>query len=339
MSGDPISDHGPVRGARDRPRPMSGDPVALGLVGCGKLAEAGYLPALAAAGVRLVAVADPDPDRRDLAGRTVAGFPNAAALLDEVATEVDGLILASPAATHVADAALAAEAGVVVLVEKPPAVDAAGAAALAAIDPSPWVAFNRRFDPGVRAVREQVPADGSVELNLAIRYRRRSWGAHSVHDDALLDLGPHLVDLALWLGGGRPVEVSCTRAAADRATLELASPRGRSHLQAAADQPHRELIELRSDSGALLARRRAGGLPAAVLGRLLPRDRPHPLVVSLTAQVEAFAAAIRDDDPGPLGTAADGHAVMQVLDAARESAERGGHPVPVPHPAEAPPCS
>ena len=42
------------------------------------------------------------------------------------------------------------------LVEKPPAVDAADAAGLAAISPAPWVGFNRRFDPGAAAVRAAV---------------------------------------------------------------------------------------------------------------------------------------------------------------------------------------
>ena len=41
-------------------------PVRIGLVGCGRLAELGYIPALARVhGAQLVAVADPDPIRRD----------------------------------------------------------------------------------------------------------------------------------------------------------------------------------------------------------------------------------------------------------------------------------
>lgn len=324
-----------------------GAPVSIGLVGCGKLAEVGYVPALAASDVRLVAVADPDPARRDLVATTaaaaaggrddepVAAFPNAAALLDEAAAEIDGLVLASPAATHVTDARLAAEAGVPILVEKPPAADAAGTAELVALGSPVWVAFNRRFDPGAQAVRELVPTQGPVKLSLEISYRRQSWGAHTVHDDALLDLGPHLVDWALWLGGGDPVEVACASAQADQATLDLTTTRGRAHLRAAASRPHRELVELRDGSGKLLAHHRVGGFLAAVLGRLRPASRPHPLAASLSAQLDAFAVALQGEDSGSLATAAEGHAVMTVLDAARASAAGGGRPVPVAVPASA----
>jgi len=46
---------------------MTDAPLRLGLVGCGRLAELGYAPAAAAArGVEIVAVADPDRDRRGL---------------------------------------------------------------------------------------------------------------------------------------------------------------------------------------------------------------------------------------------------------------------------------
>jgi myo-inositol 2-dehydrogenase / D-chiro-inositol 1-dehydrogenase len=320
---------------------MSRSPVALGLVGCGRLAEAGYVPAIAAAsGVRLVAVADPEPARRaavaalSAAGGAdpVATFPDAAALL--AGSDVDGLILATPVAAHLADAQRAAAAGVPVLVEKPPAADAAGAAALSAVSPRPWVAFNRRFDPGARAVRRSVPAAGPLDLRLEITYRRRSWGAHAVHDDALLDLGPHLVDWARWLSSGEAAEVACTELTTDRAALYLvlAAGRGRASLRAATDRPHAELIELRGASGQLVARHRLGGLVAAVRGRL--GGGPQTLVVSLAGQLDAFAAAVRGEPEPSLGTAADGLAAMAVIDAARVSAATGGRPVPVPQPVE-----
>ena len=316
---------------------MSAAPLALGLAGCGRLAEAGYLPALsAAADVRLVAVADPDPGRRErlaglasgTGGGTVAAFPDAAALLAGAA--VEGLVLATPVATHLADAVLAAAAGVPVLVEKPPAADATGAAGLAAISPQPWVGFNRRFDPGARAVRDAVPAAGPIELDLEIRYRRRSWDAHAVHDDALLDLGPHLVDWARWLSSSEVVEVACSELRPERVALDVKLARGgQASIRAATDRPHAEFVELRDEGGRPLARHRLGGVVAAVRGRLGGAG-PSALVASLAGQLDAFAAAVRGEGPSPLGTAADGHAVMMVIDAARASAAHGGHPVPVP---------
>jgi predicted dehydrogenase len=66
---------------------------------------------------------------------------------------------------------------------------------------------------------------------------------------------------------------------------------------------------------------------AAVLGRLRPG--PHPLVASLAAELDDLARVARDGGPAELGTAADGVAVMAVIDAARESAATGGSVVPM----------
>ncbi|MBN2623300.1 MAG: Gfo/Idh/MocA family oxidoreductase [Acidimicrobiales bacterium] len=314
---------------------------ALGLVGCGRLAETGYVPALAATpGIRLVAVADPEPARRTHlaalaatagvgppSGEPLLTFPDAARLLAGAA--VDGVVLATPAASHPDDAERAAAARVATLVEKPPAVDAAHAARLLAIEPAPWVGFNRRFDPDAAAVGAAVPADGDVELRLEIGYRRQGWGAHDVRDDALLDLGPHLIDWARWITGSEVVDVACTQLTFERATLDLTlgRGRGRARLRAATDRPHTELVELRNGSGDLLARHRLGGLLAAARGRLR-RSRPTTLVTTLAGQLAAFADG-RDDHAPTLATAADGHAAMAVVDAARTSAAAGGRRTPI----------
>lgn len=310
-------------------------PARIGLVGCGRLALLGYVPALrSATGVELVAVADPDHRRRaevlaahgDLRAGRVMAFPSAAALL--ATTAVDAVVLATPAHLHVADAARAVAAGVPVLVEKPPAEDLGGARALAALDPAPWVGFNRRFDPGARAVRAAMPATGDLDLTVAISYRRRSWGAHVAHDDALLDLGPHLVDWARWLTGAEVGSVAATEVSRERASVELHTTRGLVRVHARADGIHRELIDLRDPDGRVLARHHVGGPVGAVRGRV--QRGPHPLVLSLRAQVEALGRALDGADQPDLGTALDGVAVMGALHAARASAAAGGAAVAVP---------
>ena len=177
----------PARRRQHHAGPVS-SPFALGLVGCGRLAEAGYVPAITQVpGVRLVAVADPDPSRRTLVARlatasgigpvdgaAVSTFADAASLLQGGA--VDGVVLATPAAAHRGDAERAAAAGVATLVEKPPRWTPPAPPCLAAISPAPWVGFNRRFDPGAAAVRAAVPGDGDVELRLEIGYRRAELG-------------------------------------------------------------------------------------------------------------------------------------------------------------------
>ncbi|MCP9491293.1 MAG: Gfo/Idh/MocA family oxidoreductase [Solirubrobacteraceae bacterium MAG38_C4-C5] len=302
--------------------------LAIGLVGCGRLAQAGYVPALRAAhGVRLAAVADPDPTRRARAAGGVASFESAAALLEQGA--VDALVLATPVTSHLADARVAAAAGVPVLVEKPPAQDADTAAELLALDPQPWIAFNRRFGAGQRAVRAAIPAQSELDLRLELLYRRRSWGAHTVGDEVLLDLAPHLVDLARWLSDGEVTGVRNAAVTHQRARFALELQHGRAQVTCAADRAHRERVEARDASGRVMASHNEGGLVTGVRARLAGGHRPHPLVASLTAQLEAFAIAISGGEGHGLATAADGHAVMAVVDAVRASAGQAGRQITV----------
>jgi predicted dehydrogenase len=310
-------------------------PVRLGLVGCGRLAEAGYVPAATLVPeVRVAAVADPDSERREQVAAALARF---GAAVDRFATveelldraDVDGLVLATPVGAHVGGAAAATAAGLPVLVEKPPAPDAAGAAALERLDPPPWIGFNRRFDPGVLALRARVPADGPLELRLQLHYRRRSWRPHAVRDDVLLDLGPHVVDLARWLTGSDVVEVASASSGPERARFDLVLRRGRASIDLAADRAHREVVEVRAPGGRTIARHRLGGPIALVRGRLPFGSAPPALVVSLAAQLAAFADAVDGRSPTGLATAADGRAAMQVIDAVRATASAGARSSPV----------
>ena len=67
--------------------------------------------------------------------------------------------------------------------------------------------------------------------------------------------------------------------------------------------------------------------PAAGSGAITGRLRPpseHPLVASLAAELESFAAAARGERRAELATARDGVAVMAAIEAARRSAAKGG---------------
>lgn len=296
-------------------------PLRVGLVGCGRLAEVGYVPALrTAAGVELAAVAEPDHARRTRIARLggqVPAFPDAATLVHEVG--VDGLVLATPVDAHLADAEMAAAAGVAVLVEKPPAADRAEAARLAALTPTPWIAFNRRFEPASQRLRAALPTAADVVLELELRYRRGSWAAHAVADDALLDLGPHLIDLARWITGADVTQVRWASVTPHAAAFELALERGVARIRCATNRPHTERITVRH-RGAVLGAHRAGGFLRAIRGRVPGRRAPHPLTASLTAQLEAFARAVRGASEPTLGRAPDGVAVMAVVDAVRTCA-------------------
>ena len=133
---------------------MSAPPLRIGLVGCGRLAELGYVPAFSRAEeVVLAAVADPVAGRRDriagmAAARGVRPTSHAGAGELLAASDVEALVIASPPVEHLRQAQLAAGAGLPTLVEKPPALAGAGAEQLAALRPAPWIGFNRRFQHG-----------------------------------------------------------------------------------------------------------------------------------------------------------------------------------------------
>ena len=301
-------------------------PLRLGLIGCGRLAERGYAPAAAAvAGIDIVAVSDPDRARRGLLAKRTGASSHAtiAALL--AAGPLDGILVCSSPEHHEEAAVAVAAAGITALIEKPPAPDAAGALRLVALAPAPWIGFNRRFDQGLK-LAGSVPAFGDLQLRLVLQYRRKSWRPIARGDDALLDLAPHLIDLALMLTGAPPLAVRA-QAERERAGIELATTRARVRIECATNRPHRELVEIRDVVDHRIARAVRGGRLRGIANRLGPVK--HPLVRSLARQLDAYACALRGEDPGPLATAAEGAATMCVLDAARRSDALGGDTVPV----------
>lgn len=297
--------------------------VRIGLVGCGRIAEHGYIPALAEARrVSLAAVADPARDRCARSAPGVPAFSTAEELVD--ARLVDALVLATPAHAHLAGARAAAHGRLPALIEKPPAATLPEARALATLDPPPRLAFNRRFEPPLARLRAALPEGGALDFELEVRSRRGSWRPYESDDDPLLNLGPHLVDLMRWLSGAEAVrvraDVTSRRAAVE---VELTGGRSRARLRCVADRPYRERIVVRAGTRTL-GSYAAGGPAAAVRAILAGRRSNHALVPSFVRQLEAFARVVRGEPEETLAGVADGIAVMAVLDAARASSVAGG---------------
>jgi predicted dehydrogenase len=314
--------------------------MRLGIAGCGRIAERGYVPAaLSAEGVTISAFADPKPDRLDEClqrwrhgGGEAEGFSDLASLL--AAEPIDLLVVAAPLDRHVALAEQAAAAGVRSLVEKPPAPDLAGAQRLAALDPEPVLAFNRRFLQSTE-LRDSISADGWIELDLELRFRQDAWGAHEVRDEALLDAGIHLVDLACHLSGATPIAVRGAQVTQRRAAFELELSRGRARIECAIDRSHREAVTIRDRSGRELASFAWGGWRSRLGGMA---GKPDPLTLSIQRQLEEATGAplterrmgrLHQGEPSRLATARDGVVAMAVVEAARRSAEMAGAEVTV----------
>jgi predicted dehydrogenase len=297
------------------------DLIQIGLVGCGRLAEFGYLPAFRRAeGVKLAGVADTNPSRCQEIAPGVPAYDSIHTLIRE--EDLDALIICTPTRFHLADARCAAEARLPALLEKPPGLDGEQANALQALDPSPSIGFNRRFDPSISRLKEELPRK-AVRLRLELHYRRAAWKPFDMHDDALLDLGPHLVDLARWLTESEILRVRAVSLRHRRAEFEMWLERAHATISCSTNSVYRECVEVKDWRGRMSGCYQLGGLFSGIRARLQP-NRENPLVSLLSRQLEAFARAVRGNVEGTsLATAADGLAVMSAIDAVRHSSVQG----------------
>jgi len=270
----------------------------------------------------LAAIADVNPSRCRLLAPDIPAFGDIQSLIQ--AGGVDALVISVPTRFHLEYARNAAEAGLPSLVEKPPGVDVQEAKALQALQPAPWIAFNRRFEPGLIALKLAVPIAQRFSLRLDLHYRRTTWKPFDMHDDALLDLGPHLIDLVRWLSDSRICTARTLSLKQQQAEFELELDHGRAVVSCSTNRPYRERMEITDGSGRLCASHRRGGILPGIIARLSPKG-DNPLVISLVGQLEALGRAVSGVGEGPpLASAAEGIAVMSVIEAVRRSAAARG---------------
>ena len=308
----------------DQPRKSDQkNPVRIGLVGCGRVAEYGYLPAFRkTTGVKLAGLADVNQSRCKSLAPEVPAHESIRALIK--AGGIDALIISTPTRFHAGGARCAAEAGLPALVEKPPGLNAGEASAIHALNPAPWIAFNRRFEPGIKRLKDKLSKNDNIHLRLELHYRRTVWKPFDMQDDALLDLGPHLIDLTRWLTDS---EILWTRAISlneHRVEFEIGLERGHAAISCANNRPYCERIEVKDSRGGARGSYQRGGLLSGIAAKFRP-NRENPLVTPMVGQLEAFGRAVRGmREETFLATATDGLAVMSVIDAVRRSALQGG---------------
>jgi predicted dehydrogenase len=161
--------------------------------------------------VEVVAVADPSAEMVKEAAKLAPNAAVGTTLEDVLAHRLDGLVIATPSAQHAEQCIAALQAGVAVFCQKPlgrsakevrAVIDAArGADRLLGVD------FSYRFTAGVQAIRDLIRGGDlgdirAIDLTFHNAYgpgkpwfydRQLSGGG------CLIDLGVHLIDLALWV--------------------------------------------------------------------------------------------------------------------------------------------
>ncbi len=185
----------------------------LGFLGLGWIGQARMQSLLAEQACEVAVVADPSPDVRQKA-RELAPECALAESLDELLRhDLDGAVIATPSALHAAQALRLLEHGIAVFCQKPLARTAAETAAMvdAARRADRLLAcdFSYRHAEAMRRVRHAVVEGEIGRVYAADLVFHNAWGPDKswARDPALsgggcaIDLGTHLVDLALWVLG------------------------------------------------------------------------------------------------------------------------------------------
>jgi predicted dehydrogenase len=182
----------------------------LGFLGLGWIGRH-RLEALVRSGVAdVVGLAEPDPQNAAAAVRMVRA-PVLSSLDELLALTPDGVVVATPSALHAAQAIAALQKGTAVFCQKPLARTAAETASVVAAardaDQLLSVDLSYRFVEGARRIRELVRAGELGQIYAVDLVFHNAYGPDKswFYDPALsgggcvIDLGIHLVDLALWM--------------------------------------------------------------------------------------------------------------------------------------------
>ena len=298
----------------------------------------------------LVAVADPFGDGAII----VAKEWGCEASLDPSAIlrrqDIDAVIIGTPTDTHVALTLEAVSHGKAVMCEKPIDLDMAkveqAVAEVERLNGRVMVAFNRRFDPSAQAMRKGMDAGSIGELRQVIITSRdpglapRSYLQTS--GGIFRDMTIHDFDMARWLLGEDPVQVSATASRLidptlaefndfDTVMVNLQTKSGRQcHINCcrATSYGYDQRMEVFGSEGMLLNE----NLRPSTLRSWSRRftDAREPLLDffleryadAYRTEFEHFRIAVETNAPMPV-TMRDGRQALRLADAALESALTG----------------
>jgi predicted dehydrogenase len=183
--------------------------VRVAVAGLGRMGARHARNAAAVAGIELVGVADADGARASALSAELGapGYSDVGRMIDE--THPQGLVIATPPATHVPLIELAAERSVHVLCEKPLSFDGPAAARAVATAAEAGIAlqlgFQMRFDEDLNEIAAQI-ARGELGRIFQLRASLRDAAPPpreylAASGGYFWDGAIHLLDLARWLMG------------------------------------------------------------------------------------------------------------------------------------------
>jgi predicted dehydrogenase len=190
----------------------------LGFVGLGWIGLHRMRVLLAEQACRVVAVADTSAEARASAQQLVPDAGMVGSLDELLEFDLDGAVIATPSALHAAQASALLQRGVAVFCQKPLARTAQETAAIIAAargaDRLLGCDFSYRYTEGMRRIRRCVSEGELGSVYAADLVFHNAYGPDKpwFRDPALsgggcmIDLGIHLVDLALWTLGFPKVE-------------------------------------------------------------------------------------------------------------------------------------
>jgi predicted dehydrogenase len=185
--------------------------VTLGFLGLGWIGRNRMEAMLATGEAKAVAICDPDPKMARQAQELAPDAQLVSSFDELLACEPDGVVIATPSALHADQCIWAFEAGAAVFCQKPlgrtaseveAVLDAARhAGRLLGVD------LSYRHTAAMQAIRERIRAGELGQLFAADLTFHNAFGPQSgwfwdpklSGGGCLIDLGVHLVDLALWL--------------------------------------------------------------------------------------------------------------------------------------------
>ena len=324
--------------------------IGIAVLGAGRIGKVHARNVATTAGCRLVGVADPF----GTAAQDLASAYGCLAERDPVALirhdEVDAVIIGTPTDTHVALMLEAARSGRAILCEKPIDLDTdrafEAAAEVARLDGRVMVAFNRRFDPAVVALRAAIDAGEIGDVRQVVITSRDPEPASldylRVSGGIFRDMTIHDFDLARFLLGEEPVMVSAIASClvdqriaslgdSDSVMVNLRTASGRQcHINNCrqAVYGYDQRIEVSGSTGMLL-----NDHVRATTVRRFTRERTEaqePLLnffleryeQAYRRELEAFIGAVEAKTSMPVGLV-DGIQALRLADAAVESAATG----------------